>query len=208
MNTSWLSIGQTTLAVFAIIQTIFVIVQYGKPNTALKILSYITSLSISLTLVFDASMWHGFNILFYFPELYSVLIGVVSWSWIGIVGFGVVEEPTQIHRKILWRLPLLGGLLGYAIPIWISVSLLSVFWIAGFIIVSLQKSKFRYILRIYVFNLVLIFAHIFCLNRGYLFFSQICYALWIVLVHRIIASFLLKDKIFESLVKPAQEVKV
>lgn len=208
MNTSWLSLGQTALALFALTQSFFIIAQFKLPQRALKSLAYATSLSISLALGFDALMWHGFNILFHFPQTYSVLIGLVAWSWLGIVLFGLVDEPSQLHRKILWRLPLIGGMLGYAVPLWVSVGLLSVIWIGGFVVMAIYKKKFNYTFRLYVGNLVVVGFHVFCLNLGYILLSQLCYAFWIVLVHRILASFLIKDQIFEKLVRPKKEVPV
>ncbi len=206
MNTSWLSIGQTALAIFALTLSFFLIAQFKLPKTALKILAYITSLSISLTLVFDCLMWHGINILFHIPQAYSVLIGTVAWSWLGIILFGLVDEPSQIHRKILWRLPLIGALMGYATPLWLSIGTLSVSWMACFIVLLIYKNKFHYIFRLYLGNVVVIAMHIACLHFGLLILSQLCYALWIFMVHRIMATYLIKDQIHEKLVKPTKEV--
>lgn len=207
MNTSWLSLGQTGLALFALAQSFFTIAQFKLPTTALKTLAYLTSLSISLTLGFDALMWHGFNILFHFPQTYSVLINLVAWTWLGVIVFGLVDEPTQLHRKILWRLPLIGGMLGYALPLWASVGLLSLVWLACFVVLILQREKFNYTFRLYLWNVVVVAIHIACLHFGLIFLSQICYAIWIVLVHRILASFLIKDQVYEKLVSSKKEVR-
>ncbi len=206
MNTSWLSLGQTALALVALSQSFFIIAQFKLPNTALKSLAYTISLSVSLSLVFDALTWQGFNILLHFPQTYSVLIGLVSWSWLGIIIFGLVDEPTQLHRKILWRLPLIGAMLGYAIPLWMSVAILSAVWIICFVTLLVFKQKFNYTFRLYLGNVVLVGLHVGCLNFGYIFFSQICYALWIILTHKIISTYLIKDQVFQMLVRPTKEV--
>lgn len=207
MNTSWLSISQLVLAIFALIQSFFLISQHRFPRSALKSLAYAVSLSVSLTLVFDSLMWQGIHVLFYFPAAYATLIGIVTWSWLGIVLFSLVEHPTQLHRKILWRLPFIGGLLGYALPLLYVIGLFSLVWIICFLVFWFQRAHFQIVFRNYFFTLILILIHVFFLQLGYLLPSQICYAFWIIFVHRILNLFLVKDQIYESLNKPNHEVR-
>ena len=206
MNTSWLSIGQLTLATFALIQSFFLVSQHRLPRSAIKSLAYCVSLSISLTLVFDSLMWQGINVLFHFPAAYATLIGIVTWSWLGVVLFALVEQPTQLHRKILWRLPFIGGLLGYALPQLYIIGLFSLVWLSCFLVICFRENNLRVVKRAYFINLLLICVHVLLLHFGYLLASQVCYALWIVFVHRILNLFLVKDQIYERLHKTNQEV--
>lgn len=205
MNSSWLSVGQTLLATFAALQTILLIIHYGLPRDVVRSLGYLFSLGLTLILGLDALSWWGFHITFKLPTIYNVLLGVLAVTWPAFVWLGIADHLTPLKRKVMWRVPFVGALLGHAFDANIVIILLAVGWISGFIYILVQRERHRYVLRIFVMTLFISVIYWIFLNNRWLNLAQLCFAVWLFFTHKMISAFLTKNKMRDCIAENSKE---
>jgi hypothetical protein len=112
MGSSFLTVLHSGLALFAGLAFFKLIIQYGRPNHPLKVISYLTTFAVFLLILGDPLADLGF---------------ISAWDWIKwqtlplmASCFGLIFEIimvlggfNQLQQKIMTRLPLLAALLGY-----------------------------------------------------------------------------------------------
>lgn len=203
MNSSFLFWGQTALASLALLATGALAVQFGPPRDTVRSLGLAFMGTLTLMLLTDALSWWGFFAVFHYPDIYGVYLGVMGFAWPAFVWLGVLDQPTQLQRKIMWRLPIVGALLGHALGSNVTIFVFLLGWLSGLGIVIFHYEKQRYVLRILVTQLLISIVYSWSLRSGHFPLAQICFAVWIVFTHRIVNAFLVKNHVRNALgVKP------
>lgn len=197
MNSSFLFYGQMTLASLALLQLGLFIVQFGAPRDTVRSLAFLFYLALSLMLLTDLANYFGFSVVIKYPSIYGVYLGIMAFSWPAFIWLGVVDFPSQLQRKIMWRLPLIGGLLGHALPVDWVMNLFIIGWLAGFAIIAKEYQKQRFILRILVGMIFLSIVYNFCIRSGFFWAAQISFAVWILATQKVFNAFLVKNRIRE-----------
>ncbi len=195
MNSSFLFYGQITLASLALIQLVLFIVQFGAPRDTVRSLAYLFYLALTLMLFTDLANYFGLSVVIKYPSIYGVYLGLMALSWPAFIWLGVVDFPTQLQRKIMWRLPLIGGLLGHALPVDWIMNLFIIGWLVGFAIIAKEYQKQRFILRLLLGMILLSLVYNFCIRTGYFWAAQISFAVWIIATQQVFNAFLIKNRI-------------
>lgn len=204
MNSSFLFYGQMILASLALLQLALFIFQFGAPRDTVRSLAFLFHLALSLMLITDLANYFGLSVVIKYPSVYGVYLGIMGLSWPAFIWLGVVDFPSQLQRKIMWRLPLIGGLLGHALPVDWVMNLFIIGWLAGFAIIAKEYQKQRFILRILVGMLFLSLVYNFCIRNSYFWAAQISFAVWILATDKVFNAFLVKNRIreFSAIVQP------
>jgi len=199
MNSSFLFLGQMCLAVLALMASVSLLLQFGFPRDTLRSLGLTFLFSLALMLGVDAATWWGFFAVFHYEPIYGVLVGIMGFAWPAFIWLGVLDQPTQIQRKVMWRLPILGGLIGHALGAGVTIYLFGIGWIASLVVVLCYASSQRFVLRILFAQIIVSVIYGVLLRSGIFWGAQLCFAVWIVFTHRIVNAFLVKNHIRNSL---------
>ncbi len=199
MNSSFLFWGQTLLAGLSLFATGSLILQFGLPRDTVRTLGLAFIGTLSLMLLTDALTWWGFFAVFHYPDIYGVFLGIMGFAWPAFLWLGVLDKPTQLQRKIMWRLPLIGAMLGHALGSNVTIFVLLLGWIAGFILIAIYREQQRYVLRVLILQLLISIVYSWVLRSGHFLAAQFCFALWIVFTHRIVNAFLVKNHVRNTL---------
>ena len=205
MNSSILHIGQTLLAVWALVHTLLLLRQFGWPSDTVRVLANLFMGSLTAMLVIEALSWWGVFAVFYYPAIYAVLLGILGTAWPAFLWLGVLERPTQLQRKFMWRVPILGGLLGHALGLSAAAWLLAAGWLLGLGVVVWSGEQ-RFVLRSLLAQLAVSLVYGWLLRAGALVPALFCFALWIVFANRIVNAFLVKNLVRETLHPVSREV--
>ncbi len=195
MNSSILHIAQTLLALWALGHTAVLWCQFGFPRDTVRVLAALFMGSLTLMLLSEALAWWGVFVVFYYPGIYAMLLGVMGLAWPAFIWLGVLDQPTQLQRKIMWRLPILGALLGHGVGLVGSAPLFALGWLTGLGLLLSMASQQRFVLRIMVGQLVVAVLYAYLLRAGQLLMALACFALWVVFTHRIVNAFLVKNSL-------------
>lgn len=199
MFSSFLFWGQAVLAGLTLLATGALATQFGPPRDTVRTLGLGFMGMLSLMLLTDALSWWGFFAVFYYPDIYGVLLGIMGFAWPAFVWLGVLDRPSQLQRKIMWRLPVVGAFLGHALGSNVTIYVFLLGWIAGFAIVVAHHERQRYVLRILATQLFVTALYTGFLRTGHFTLAQICFAVWIVFTHRIVNAFLVKNHLRNTL---------
>jgi hypothetical protein len=199
MFSSFLFWGQTVLAGLALLTTVALTLQFGPPRDTVRALGLAFMGTLSLMLLTDALSWWGFFVIFHYPDIYGVYLGIMGFAWPAFVWLGVLDHPSQLQRKIMWRLPIVGALLGHALGSNVTIFVFLIGWVAGVVIIATHYEKQRYILRILATQVLVSIVYSGFLRAGHFTAAQICVAVWIVFTHRIVNAFLIKNHVRNTL---------
>jgi len=199
MNSSFLFWGQTLLAGLALFSTGSLVLQFGPPRDTVRTLGLVFMGTLCLMLLTDALSWWGFFLVFHYPNIYGLYLGVLGFAWAAFVWLGVLDRPTQLQRKIMWRLPLIGAFLGHALGTNVTIFVFLLGWLTGLVLVILHHEQQRYVLRSLVVQLLISVIYSWALRSGHFTVAQFCFALWIVFTHRIVNAFLVKNHVRNTL---------
>ncbi|MBY0516734.1 MAG: hypothetical protein K2P81_07495 [Bacteriovoracaceae bacterium] len=197
MNSSFLYIGQTCLSLLTLSLSGLLIRQFGFPRDTVRFLGFLFIFTLALMLVTDAAVWWGQYFVFIYPEIYAVYLGVMGLTWPAFILLGVLDHPSQLQKKIMWRLPILGGIAGHALGASFTVYLFGMGWLIALGIVLFFHQTQRYTLRILIQQIFISAFYFWFLTNGTFWAAQICFALWILFTHRIINAYMIKNKIRE-----------
>jgi hypothetical protein len=131
--------------------------------------------------------------IFHFPSIYGVLFGVMAFCLPAFTFLGVVDQPSQIQRKVMWRFPIVGGLIGYWLNPDFMMLICLVGWAAALIIVFSYAAFQRYVLRLFVGQFVLAAGYYLMLNAGLWWAAQAINVFWLLLFYRFLNAFLVKN---------------
>jgi len=200
MNSSFLLWGQVLLAVLAGALSFLLLLQFGLPRDTIRVLGVGYFLTLFLMLLTDVLTWWGFSVVFHYPEIYAVFMGLMGFTWPSFLWLALLESPTQLQRKIMWRLPLVGALLGHALGTTVGIGIFFVGWLVGFVLIVYYAKQQRYILRTAVALFVTYFCYIFVREKS-LLVAQLFFAAWIVLMHKTVNALLVKNHVRNALVR-------
>jgi hypothetical protein len=195
MNTSWFSIGQYFITILALVQTAMILIQFRFPRSSVTFLIYLISLSVLVLMCDESLKWMGIHIIFRFPSFYGLLISLFSWSWLGVTLFTFADNTTRVHEKLLWRVPILGALLGYYLSLEFLGLIFLVTWLVAFGVQVYKREKFRLHVRIYISMFILTGAYYFCTLWDYTFLLWVCKVSWIILLYKMLSLYLIQDRI-------------
>lgn len=193
MNSSFLTWGQFLLGSFSLAQTALLILQFGVPRDTVRVLGVLLSFSLSVSFLAEGVAIFGFFPIFHFESLYGVVAGILALSLIGFTYLGVVDHPGQIQRKIMWRLPLLGGLVGQWMNLDFMLLVLFAGWLCTFGYFVTVADSHRYALRIFIAQLFLGAVGFGFLKIDWWPGVQLVCFLWILLFHRFLNAYMVKN---------------
>lgn len=195
MNSSFLFFGQVSLVTLTLVHTLALVIQFGFPRDTVRTLGVLFLFTLCLMLLTDALAWKGIYLALHYPSVYGVFLGIMGLSWPAFVYLGVLDQPTQLHRKIMWRLPILGALAGHALSTEIGLYIFAVGWLVGAGLIFSQFKSQRYVARVLVIQFIIAILYWIFQRAGILIAAQVNMAIWIVLTHRMINAYLVKEKI-------------
>lgn len=195
MNSSFLFFGQVSLVTLTLVHTLALVIQFGFPRDTVRTLGVLFLFTLCLMLLTDALAWKGIYLALHYPSVYGVFLGIMGLSWPAFVYLGVLDQPTQLHRKIMWRLPILGALAGHALSTEIGLYIFAVGWLVGAGLIFSQFKSQRYVARVLVIQFISAILYWIFQRAGILIAAQVNMAIWIVLTHRMINAYLVKEKI-------------
>lgn len=195
MNSSFLFFGQLILVTLTLVHSLALVIQFGFPRDTVRTLGILFLFTLCLMLLTDALAWKGVYVAFHYPSIYGVYLGIMGLSWPAFIYLGVLDQPTQLHRKIMWRLPILGALAGHALSTEAGLFIFAVGWLVGAGLILAHYRTQRYVARILVLQFIVAILYWIFQRAGILIASQVFMALWIVLTHRMINAYLVKEKI-------------
>ncbi len=195
MNSSFLFFGQIILVTLTLVHTIALVIQFGFPRDTVRTLGMLFLFTLCLMLLTDALAWKGLYIALYYPSIYGVFLGIMGLSWPAFIYLGVLDQPTQLHRKIMWRLPILGALAGHALSTETALYIFAFGWLTGAGLILAHYKTQRYVARILAIQLIVAILYWIFQRTGILVAAQIIMVVWIVLTHRMINAYLVKQKI-------------
>ena len=124
MNSSFLLWGQLLWSMVTLAFTVLTVWRFGFPRDTVRVLGVM--LLLALAVMFGGEGLGAFGVfpIFAYPPLYNVCLGVMAFALPAFVFLGFLDHPTQLQRKVLWRLPLLGALIGHVLadarPLWVA----------------------------------------------------------------------------------------
>lgn len=203
MNSAFLLWGQLLLGCFALVGVVFHVVRFGPPNESVRVLGFLLNLCVSAVLIVDGAGVFGWFPIFSYPPLYNTLLGILALAMPAFMFLGVLERPTQIQRKVMWRLPLVGAFLGHillnAVPLfvlgWLSAGML-IFW---------KRRDHSPAFRLFAIQMLLAFGYAWAMNHGLWWASWILFAAWILGFQKLIEMFLVKNLARELLPVPSTQ---
>lgn len=193
MNSSFLTWGHFFVGVFSLIQTFLLVAQFGIPRDTIRFLGMLLSLSLGLSFFIPGLAIFGFFPVFYLNSLYGILVGVMAFSLPAFTYLGMVDKPTQIQRKIMWRFPILGGLIGN----WLNLNFMLLLLVGGWLfaagLIMSVGNKQRYALRLFFCQLILGLVYYEALQMDYWWLGLILSICWLVIFHRFISAYMVKN---------------
>lgn len=193
MNSSFLVWGQFLVGSFSLLQTVCLLAQFGFPRDTVRFLGVLMGLALSLSFLAEGVAVFGFFPVFHFEALYGVLSGVLTFSLVAFTYLGVVDHPGQLQRKIMWRLPLVGALIGY----WITPSLLLLLLLSGWVfsvaMLFTEAHRQRYVLRLFFSQLSIGIAYYGALRLDWWWVAVLSSAAWTIVFYRYVSAFLVKN---------------
>lgn len=124
MNSSFLLWGQLLWGVVAMFFAALTIWRFGFPRDTVRVLGVVLLLAVATMFGGEGLGALGVFPIFAYPSLYNVCLGVMALALPALAFLGFLDYPTQIQRKVLWRLPLLGALAGHILvdarPLWVA----------------------------------------------------------------------------------------
>ncbi|MFP5457102.1 MAG: hypothetical protein ACLGG7_00080 [Bacteriovoracia bacterium] len=195
MNSSFLFFGQIALVILCLTHVVALVVQFGLPRDTVRTLGTLFLSCFSLMLLTDALAWYGIHWVFYYPSIYGVLLATMGAAWPAFVWLGILDHPTQLHRKVLWRVPILGALAGHAMGLDAGLVIFLVGWLTGSVLILYHYREQRYVARVALTQAVVAFAYWIFIKAGILVGAQVCLAIWIILTHRIVNAFMVKNSL-------------
>lgn len=204
MNSSFLIWGQFLVGCFSFYQSVLLIAQYGVPRDTVRSLGYL--LSVALTAVFLTEGLGVFGVfpIFYWSSLYGVLAGALAFSLIGFTYLGVVDRPGQLQRKVMWRLPIIGMLMGSWLNANFMLFVLLAGWAGAVFMLASVAAQQRYVLRLFCAQFVLGLVYYWVLRMDWWPLAIFVSAGWILVFHRFIGAFLVKN-LMRELHSPVKE---
>jgi hypothetical protein len=194
MNSSFLFFGQIILVTLTLVHTLALVIQFGFPRDTVRTLGILFLFTLCLMLLTDALAWKGVYLALHYPSIYGLYLGIMGLSWPAFVYLGVLDQPTQINRKIMWRLPILGALAGHALSTEVGLYIFAIGWLTGAGVILVHYKTQRYVARIHVVQFIIAILYWIFQRAGILIAAQVIMAVWIVLTHRMINAYLVKEK--------------
>ena len=193
MNSSFLALGQLLLGVLAAIQLLLLLARFGLPRDTVRSLAYLISASLAAILLVEGVSVFGVFPIFYYPSIYGILLGVLAFSLPAFTYLAIVDHPGQIQRKIMWRLPIIGGLMGH----WLHGNIMVFVFVAGFIasagLLLSVASLHRYALRLLAGQLILALLTHFFWTQDLWWAGQLILAWWILQFNGFLNAYLVKN---------------
>lgn len=195
MNSSFLTWGHFFVSIFALFQTGALISQFGVPRDTIRFLGVILSVSLAFSFLAEGVAIFGFFPVFHFNSLYGILLGVIGFSLPAYSYLGMVDHPSQIQRKVMWRLPILGGLIGNWMNLDFMLLVLLTGWLSAAGLIITVGNNQRYVLRLFFYQLILGLVYYGALQLDYWWLGIILAISWLHVFHRFLGALMVKNLI-------------
>jgi hypothetical protein len=197
MNSAFLLWGQLLLGCFALAGVVLQLFRFGSPNESIRVLGALLNLSLSAILLAEGMGVFGWFPIFFYPPLYNILLSVLGFALPAFVYLGVLEHPTQIQRKIMWRLPLLGAFLGHVVLN--AVPLFALGWLSSGGLLFWKRQGHSMAMRLFFCQIFFGLAYSWSMRLGWSGLSWVLFGTWIFGFQRLIEMFLVKNLVREQL---------
>ncbi len=148
MNSSFLLWGPLLVGMSGLVGTVALALRYGPPQDTPRTLALLLSGAFAALWLSQGAAVFGVYPLFWYEGLYGVLLGLMAFSFPAYTYLGVVDRPGQIQRKVMWRLPLVGALLGHFLTPGFMGLLLIAGWTAALALLWADRGRQRQPLRL------------------------------------------------------------
>ncbi len=191
MNSSFLLWGQFLWGVMAATFAALTVWRFGFPRDTVRVLALLLLAAVAAMLVGEGLGAFGVFPVFSYPPLYNVCLGVMGLALPAFTYLGLVERPTQLQRKVMWRLPLVGALVGHVLmdarPLWIGG--LAVTGVALWLYRARDPWSWRLFVRMGAPGAIYLLAW----AGGPWWLGWSAVGLWLPILHRFIEGLLVKN---------------
>jgi hypothetical protein len=97
----------------------------------------------------------------------------------------------------MWRVPIIGALLGHALDIQFVVWVLGALWLIGFVVLLVKKNQ-RYLVRFYIYQILISVIYWQLLTRGFFMLALLMMAAWIAIYHKMLRGILIRALFLEN----------
>jgi hypothetical protein len=191
MNSAFLLWGQLLLGCFALAGVVLQVARFGPPNESVRVLGLLLNLCISAILLADGASVFGWFPIFSYPPLYNTFLGILAFALPAFMFLGVLERPTQIQRKVMWRLPLMGAFLGHILLN--AVPLFVLGWLSTGMLILWKRHTHLGAVRLFGSQMLLALAYSWALGTGWWWLAWVLFVAWIFGFQRLIEMFLVKN---------------
>lgn len=193
MNSSFLGLLHTFLALLATGLLIFLGVRFKRPRETVGFLGFFCFLFFVLYLWVETLSFNGIVLSFYYGPIYGVLLSCFAMSFLSFTYLSLAENPSRLERKVMWRVPVIGALWGhyfsFAMIEWMMfLSFMGVF----FMMINARKTH-RYSLRQFVGMISMLLVYKVCLTSGKWWISEFVLVFFLLAVYRFLSGFLVKN---------------
>jgi len=196
MNSAFIIFLFFTIIILLFLHFINTILIFSWPKKTIQFLSYLTIMGFILALGLEMIMWNYFHEMISNPRWVNMFIGLSLFSYLAFWVLILVEHPTQLHRKIMWRMPIIGAFIGYS---FIKMTYLGwILLLAIQIIFMVKNQKDRAELRWILYALGSISILVYCYFTknifGIIFYWAFCFCI-IKMIHCKLLKNILREKL-------------
>jgi len=192
MNSSLLFFGQLLLATAALASLLVNLVRFGLRDSV-TFLALLCWASLAGIFSADSLTFLGAPPTLYYGNIYGVLLGVLAGAWWPFVWLGVLESPTQLQRKVMWRIPLFCGLAGHALGAEWTLLLFAASWLGAWATLFYARRTHVVLVRLIPWQLAFSFACWIFLKADILLAAQLSLVLWVLVTQKMVNALLVKN---------------
>ena len=181
------------LLVFHFINTVLI---FSWPKKTTHFLSYLTITGFILALGLEMIMWNYFNEMISNPRWVNMFIGLSLFSYLAFWVLTVIEHPTQLHRKIMWRMPIIGAFIGYTFEEIIYLGWVMLLGIQIIYMLRNEKDKTELTWIFYALGSILLLIYSYFTKNifGIIFYWAFCFCI-IKMIHCKLLKNILREKL-------------
>ena len=197
MNSSFHIIVFSIYLFWILISIIRQFLAFGRPLELVRALSFLIKISFMGFVLSEILFKYFIHLYLLVPFLSSVSMGLFASSILALSYLGMVDQPTQLQRKVLKRLPLLGLLIGYGMRHYTEYFL--VFSVGVCLLLLIRDGRFKIQVQRLLMILILMILGQFFITLGYLNLFDLFIGLIFMIHLKYVNDFLVKNLIREKL---------
>lgn len=193
MNSAFMLWVPFLLGCASAVGTGLLLARFGKPVDTVRFLAFLTGLIMTGHLLINGLAPFGIYPIFWYDRIYSVSEGLLAFSLPAYVFLGVLDYPTQIQRKIMWRLPLIGAMLGHLMGNQGGTFLLLAGEAVSLALLLWKRKTEATALRLFFWQLAFLVLQVVFWRSGQHLMGMVFVALWTWTLFRLLDVFLVKN---------------